>query len=163
MNRINAMLRPIISRKGKKLFFSLNDRRHTLTTADTGIGTTIPPALFLKNSRQRAGQADTGGSQGMTDGRAAAHDIDTVRIEPQLFDAIERHDTKSFVDFPVIDIRRLKAGLVQGLLTGRHRSVSHDGGIDPGKPNRSNGSQRFDAFLFGGLLGHQHHGCGRGV
>ena len=90
------------------VIFSFNNRRHALTAADTGIGAAIATALGFQDTGQGSGQTNTGGSQGMPDGRAAAHHIDGLRFESQFGDTIERYNGKGLVELPEVDIRGFK-------------------------------------------------------
>ena len=42
------------------VIFALNDRRHALATADTGIGAAVATTLGFENTGQGAGQPDAG-------------------------------------------------------------------------------------------------------
>ena len=93
----------------------------------------------------------------MADGRGPAHDVDPIRIYPELFYAVQCNDAKCLVDLPEVNVGGFKTGLVQGHPARRHGPGTHNGRIHSGKAYGADGGQGFNALLLSGLLGHKQH------
>src|SRR5450755_2291847 len=75
---------------------------------------------------ERAEDARAGGADRVAEGDRAAVDVHAVLVDPQHADRVQGDRGEGLVDLPNVDVLRLQAGLLQGLLRGargRRREV----------------------------------------